>query len=430
MGVKAMASHDVVVLREMAATRVGRATVRNDASWFRGGLGRAIIAPIVTEECVLKEQATPQRWQRIVVKVGTSTLTAGTRRLSPPRMVSLVRQLAQLHLAGHSVVLVSSGAQQAGRERLGYPEESKSIPFKQMLAAVGQGRLMHLWEQYFDIYDLVVAQVLMTREDVEDRRRYLNLRDTFESLLQRAIVPIVNENDAVATDEIKVGENDSLAAMVANAIEADLLILLTDRDGVYTADPDLSAEARLIPHVESIDASLYAMAKGSHSGLGTGGMYTKILAADLATRSGTHVVVANGNREDVVEGVLAGTVPCTWFGSQITPAEGRKRWLLAQTATAGSVVVDAGAKRALIHDGRSLLPVGIVRWEGAFRRGEAISIRDTADHEIARGLAAYDADDLARIAGKQSGEVTEILGYHYGNAFVHRDKLVVLEHGE
>lgn len=368
----------------------------------------------------------PRRWQRIVVKVGTSTLTAGTRRLSPPRMVSLVRQLARLRLAGHDVVLVSSGAQQAGRERLGYPEESKSIPFKQMLAAVGQGRLMHLWEQYFDIYDLVVAQVLMTREDVEDRRRYLNLRDTFDSLLQRDIVPIVNENDAVATDEIKVGENDSLAAMVANAIEADLLILLTDRDGVYTADPERSAEARLIPRVESIDESLYQLAKGSRSGLGTGGMYTKILAAEMATRSGTHVVIANGNREDVIEGVLEERLPCTWFRSHITPAEGRKRWLLAHTVTAGSVVVDAGAARALVQEGRSLLPVGIVRWEGNFERGEAISIKDMSGNEIARGLCSYDSNDLAKIAGKQSHEVADILGYNYGNAFIHRDKLVIL----
>ncbi|MGC9359644.1 MAG: glutamate 5-kinase [Anaerolineae bacterium] len=370
--------------------------------------------------------ALSQRWHRIVVKVGTSTLTAGTPRLSPPRMVSLVRQLAALRLAGHDVVLVSSGAQQAGRERLGYPQESKSIPFKQMLAAVGQGRLMHLWEQYFDIYDLVVAQVLMTREDVEDRQRYLNLRDTFDSLLQRGIVPIVNENDAVATDEIRVGENDSLSAMVANAVEADLLILLTDRDGVYTADPQESEEARLIPRIETIDADLYALAKGSRSGLGRGGMYTKILAAEMATRSGTHVVVANGNREDVIGGVLEDKIPCTWFFSHITPAEGRKRWLVAQTSTAGTIVIDAGAARALVENGRSLLPVGIVRWEGTFERGEVVSVEDPAGNEIARGLCSYGSDDLAKIAGRQSQEVAEILGYNYGNAFIHRDKLVIL----
>jgi len=367
-----------------------------------------------------------QCWHRIVVKVGTSTLTAGTRRLSPPRMVGLVRQLAGLRLGGHDVVLVSSGAQQAGRERLGYPQESKSIPFKQMLAAVGQGRLMRLWEQYFDIYDLVVAQVLMTREDVENRRRYLNLRDTFDGLLQRGIVPIVNENDAVATDEIQVGENDSLSAMVANAIEADLLILLTDRDGVYTADPEESKEARLIPRIDTIDEDLYALAKGSHSGLGRGGMYTKILAAEMATRSGTHVVIANGNREDVIKGVLQDKVPCTWFFSHITPAEGRKRWLLAQTSTAGSVVVDAGAARALVDNGHSLLPVGIIRWEGSFERGEAVSVKDMAGKKIARGLCNYGSDDLAKIAGRQSQDVAEILGYNYGNAFIHRDKLVIL----
>jgi glutamate 5-kinase len=367
-----------------------------------------------------------EKWRRVVVKVGTSALTAGSGRLNPPRMVDLVRQLSELRGAGADVVLVSSGAQQAGRERLGYPRERKSIPFKQMLAAVGQGRLMHLWEQYFELYDIIVAQVLLTREDVEDRRRYLNVRDTFESLLQGGILPIVNENDAVATDEIKVGENDSLSAMVANLIEADLLILLTDTDGLYTADPSVDAEAKLIEQVEHIDQAVYDLAKDTKSELGTGGMHTKIVAADMAVRCGTSVAIANGSRENVLAGVWSGTIPATWFPAGITPTEGRKRWLLAQPATAGSITVDQGAARAIVTLGRSLLPVGIVSLEGDFDRGAIIGVRQPSGQEIARGLGNYSAHDLRRILGQQSKDIAESLGYDYGPEFIHRDKMVLL----
>lgn len=366
------------------------------------------------------------RWRRLVVKVGTSTLTAGGGRLNPPRMVDLVRQLAWVRGQGAEVVLVSSGAQQAGRERLGFPKESRTIPFKQMLAAVGQGRLMQLWEQYFELYDLVVAQVLLTREDVEDRHRYLNVRDTFESLLRQGIVPIINENDAVATDEIRVGENDSLSAMVANAVEADLLVLLTDIDGLYTADPARYPEARLLERVERIDASIYELAQGSRSGLGTGGMYTKLAAADMAVRSGTSVVIANGARENVLAGIWQGEVPATWFPAHITPAEGRKRWLLAQSATAGTVQVDEGAARALERGGKSLLPVGLVAVEGEFERGAIISVRRREGNEFARGVCNYSARDLRAILGQRSGEIADILGYDYGPECIHRDNLVLL----
>lgn len=364
--------------------------------------------------------------RRIVVKVGTSTLTAGSGRLNPPRMVDLVRQLSVLRARGAQVVLVSSGAQQAGRERLGHGRAGKTIPYKQMLAAVGQGRLMRLWEQYSELYDIIVAQVLLTREDIEDRHRYLNLRDTFESLLQSSIVPIVNENDAVATDEIKVGENDSLSAMVANLIEADLLVLLTDIDGLYTADPSLDHQARLIEHVDKIDSSIYDLASGSKSGLGTGGMYTKIVAADMAVRSGTSVVIANGGRENVLEGVTTHSVPATWFPARITPAEGRKRWLVAQSVTAGSVMVDAGAASAIVEGGKSLLPVGIVEMREEFSRGAVISVRDRAGRELARGLSNYGSHDLARILGQRSGDIAELLGYDYGPEFIHRNNMVLL----
>ncbi len=368
----------------------------------------------------------PGRWRRVVVKVGTSTLTAGTDRLSPPRMVDLARQIDALRRAGAAVVLVTSGAQQAGREHLNFPRGHKSIPFKQMLAAVGQGRLMRLWEQYFELYGLVVAQVLLTRQDIEDRQRYLNVRDTFAALLQGGIVPIINENDAVATDEIKVGENDSLAAMVANLIEADLLILLTDTDGLYTADPRVDAEARLIEQVPVIEPSIYHLAQGSRSGMGSGGMYTKIVAADMAMHSGTAVAIANGSRENVLFGIWAQTAPATWFPASITPAEGRKRWLLAQSVTSGSVIVDAGARAAIVERGRSLLPVGILRVEGAFGRGEVISVRDEQGREIARGLANYDASDLCKILGQRSAQAADILGYDYGPEFIHRNNMALI----
>jgi len=370
-----------------------------------------------------QEQA---KWRRIVVKVGTSTLTAGSPRLNAPRMVDLARQMYELTRRGAQVVLVTSGAQQAGREHLNLPRGHKSIPFRQMLAAVGQSRLMSLWERYFELYGLVVAQVLLTRQDIEDRLRYLNVRDTFNGLLDRGIVPVVNENDAVATDEIKVGENDSLAAMVANLIDADLLILLTDTDGLYTADPSRDPTATLIERVSSIDESTYQLAHGSRSGMGSGGMYTKIVAADMAVRSGTTVVIANGSRADVLAGIIEERVPATWFPVHITPAEGRQRWLLAQSVTPGSIYIDEGACRALLEEGRSLLPVGILRAEGAFSRGEIISVRNGQGREIARGIANYDSTDLQRIMGHQSTQLAEILGYDYGPEFIHRNNMALI----
>ncbi|MCE5257530.1 MAG: glutamate 5-kinase [Chloroflexi bacterium] len=365
-------------------------------------------------------------WRRVIVKVGTSTLTAGSGKLNPPRMLELVRQIAVLRGGGADVVLVTSGAQQAGRERLGALCEGQHIPTKQMLAAVGQGRLMHLWEEYFELYDIVAAQVLLTRQDIEDRHRYLNVRDTFESLLQRRIVPIVNENDAVATEEIKVGENDTLSAMVANLVEADLLVLLSDIDGLYTADPGQNPDARLIEQVGRIDSSTYDLAGASKSGLGTGGMYTKIVAADMAVRSGTAVAIANGARDNILLGLAERTQPFTWFPARISLAEGRKRWLLAQKQVTGNVVIDAGAVRAILQNGRSLLPVGISQVQGDFERGAFIGVLTADGEEIARGLGNYSAGDLRHILGHRSGSIADILGYDYGPEMIHRDKLVIL----
>ncbi len=368
----------------------------------------------------------PSAKRRLVVKVGTSVLTGGAAGLNRPRMLELVRQIAGLAGLGHETVLVSSGAVLAGRERLNYPRPGPDISFKQMLAAVGQGRLMHIYEQFFEIFDLVVAQVLLTREDLRDRHRYLNARNTLLSLIERRIVPIINENDAVATEEIRVGDNDNLAALVANLVEGELLILLTDTPGLYTADPRLTPGADLITEVSQIDDRIYGLAGGSRSGLGTGGMLTKVQAAELATRGGADVVVASGEAENVLLRLAAGERLGTLFRAREDRLEGRKRWILADTAPEGVLLVDAGAAQALLYEGKSLLPVGLVGIEGAFERGATVRIGDARGREIARGVSNYGAAELAIIRGSHSREIEERLGYAYGQEAVHRDNMVVL----
>jgi glutamate 5-kinase len=366
--------------------------------------------------------------RRLVVKVGTSVLTGGALGLSRPRMLELVRQIACLVGQGHEVVLVTSGAVLAGRERLSYPRLGRDVPLKQMLAAVGQGRLMHIYEQFFEIYDLAVAQVLLTREDLRDRHRYLNARNTLLALLEQRIVPIANENDAVATDEIRVGDNDNLSALVANLVEADLLLLLTDTSGLYTADPRLHPQAELIRDVPRIDEGTYRLAGDSHSGLGTGGMRTKLQAAELATRGGADVVVASGTAENVLLRVTAGEHLGTRFAAGSDRLEGRKRWILAGTAPEGLLLVDAGAAHALLYEGKSLLPVGLARVEGAFERGATVRLAGPQGTELARGVTNYGAEELALIKGLHSHEIEERLGYTYGPEVVHRDNMVILGH--
>jgi glutamate 5-kinase len=365
-------------------------------------------------------------YQRIVLKLGTSVLTAGSPQLNRPRLLELVRQCARLHAAGVELVVVSSAAITAGRERLGYRPLPQAVPAKQMLAAVGQSRLMHHYEQLFDIYGIVVGQVLLTRADLDHRSRYLNARDTLQALLAERIVPIINENDAVATDEIKLGDNDSLSALAANLIEADLLLILTDQPGLYTADPRTDPAAELIREVECIDDDLRARAGGSRSGLGTGGMTTKLAAADLARRGGAEVVIASGHGEDVVLAVARGERIGTRFPPLAGKLESRKRWLLGGLVPAGRIFVDTGAAAALARQGRSLLPVGVTRVEGQFARGDTVRICNAAGQEIARGLSRYGAASLDKIKGRRSEEIAAILGYENSPEVVHRDDLVVL----
>jgi glutamate 5-kinase len=365
----------------------------------------------------------------IVVKLGTSTLTAGTSVLSPARMVELVRQMAQFHDEGRKVVLVSSGAIAAGRERLAFPQLPKEIPAKQMLSAVGQPRLMALYEQLFDIYKLTVAQVLLTKTDLADRHRYLNSRNTLTALLAQGVIPIVNENDTVATEEIRFGDNDNLSALVANLIEADLLVMLTDQPGLFTADPRTDGAAELIKDVgaESIPRSLWEAVGGSSAGkFGTGGMYTKLQAADLARRCGATVVIASGNEENVLTRLAAGEGLGTHFSPLTTPLEGRKRYILAGGNNVhGSITVDAGAARAL-RKGGSLLPVGVTHVSGEFDCGDTVKVVNPSGDEIACGLVNYSAADLVRIAGKKSSEIEAVLGVDDADEVIHRNNLVLL----
>jgi glutamate 5-kinase len=368
----------------------------------------------------------PFSCRRLVLKLGTSVLTAGSPQLNRPRMLDIVRQCARLHAAGVEVVVVSSAAITAGRERLGGRPLPQAIPARQMLAAVGQSRLMAHYEQFFDIYGIVVGQVLLTRSDLDHRSRYLNARDTLQALLAARITPIINENDAVSTDEIKLGDNDNLSALVANLVEADLLLLLTDQPGLFTADPRTDPAAQLIPEVERIDDTLRALAGGSRSGLGTGGMSTKLAAADLARRGGAEVVIAAGSVADVVLRVAQGERVGTRFRPLANRLESRKRWLLGGPAPAGRILVDEGAAAALASQGRSLLPVGVVRVEGRFERGDTVRICNGEGREIARGLTRYGAASLDKIKGYRSEEIAAVLGYENSPEVVHRDDLVVL----
>ncbi|WP_043097011.1 glutamate 5-kinase [Kallotenue papyrolyticum] len=366
------------------------------------------------------------RYHRIVVKLGTSVLTAGSDRLHRPRMVDLIRQIALLREQGVDVVLVSSGAVLAGWEQLGFPPRKRNLAEKQLLAAIGQSRLMHLYGQLAELYGITVAQALLTRDDLRDRRRYLNARNTLLGCLAHNVLPIINENDAVAVDEIKVGDNDMLSALVANLVEADLLLICTDRDGIYSADPRIDPTARLIPEIAVIDEAIWALAGDAGSHRGTGGMRTKIQAADLATRVGIEVIIAGGGLPDVILRAARGEAVGTRLRAHAVRLEARKRWILAETARQSRVIVDPGAARALVEQGRSLLPAGVLTVEGDFERGQTIRIYDPDGHEIARGLTQYKASDLALIRGHHSAEIEEILGYSYGPEVVHRDDMVLL----
>lgn len=364
--------------------------------------------------------------KRIVVKVGTSVLTGGTAKLDHERMGEIVRQCAALHASGFDLILCTSGAIAAGRERLHFRDVTGSLSEKQMLAAVGQSRLMQIWEDLFGAHDIHVGQVLLTRADVENRHRFLNARDTFQALLGHRIVPVVNENDAVATAEIRVGDNDNLSALCVLLSSADLLVLLTDQQGLYTSDPRADADAQLISEVRDIDERLHDMAGRSTSGLGVGGMKTKLEAADIARRAGAQVVIASGEEADVLLRIASGEQAGTRFSATEAPLEHRKRWIFGGTVPAGRVHVDAGAVNALKSRGGSLLPAGITDVSGTFDRGDVVRIVGPDGKELGRGIVRYDSGDVARLRGCQSERIPELLGYGYGPVVIHRDDLILV----
>jgi glutamate 5-kinase len=344
-------------------------------------------------------------------------------------MSSLAEQIARLHSQGKEIVIISSGAVASGRQRLKKVPERKNTPFKQVLASVGQSHLMYNYEQLFSRYDITVAQALLTKEDLCDRSGYLNARNTLLALIELGIICIVNENDVVATDELKelkFGDNDNLSAMVANLVDADILVMLTDIGGLYTADPHYSPEAQLIRRVDRIDADIERMACDTAGRQGTGGMTTKVEAARLATSSGVNVVIANGREPDVMVRISQGEDIGTIFPAQVNKMESKKRWMLSGLASKGKVTVDKGAASALKEHSKSLLPAGVVRAEGKFQRGDIVDIMNEQGKRIGCGIANYSSSDLASIGGKHSDKIGDLLGYDYGDEVVHRNNMVIL----
>ena len=366
--------------------------------------------------------------KRIVVKVGTTTISQNFD-LNTERLDALVQDLASVRKNGKEVILVTSGAIAAGTGRLGLTQRPQILPELQAAASVGQSHLMHAYEHRFSRYDLITGTMLLTQDDFNVRERYTYMSDTLRALLRLGVIPIINENDTVAVEEIKVGDNDTLSAYVTNLAEADLLIILSDQDGFYTADPRRDAQAKLISLVYDVTDELKRAAGSAGSVSGTGGMTTKLRAAEIVTGSGEMMVLANGTEPQVVNRILAGEKIGTLFLPQ-ERMSGRKRWIAYSRAPKGRLFVDGGARNAVVSHGRSLLPSGIQRVEGTFKHGDTVSCRDEDDTEFARGLVNYDTHELRRIIGRQTGEIEGILGYHYYDEVIHRDNLVVMQKRE
>jgi glutamate 5-kinase len=362
--------------------------------------------------------------RRIVVKVGSALLVAADGAADAHWLHAFAADVARLRERGQQVLLVSSGAVALGRRRLGLARRALTMPEKQAAAAAGQSALMRAWEEAFEPHGLACAQVLLTRDDTEVRRRWLNARATIETLLGLGLVPVVNENDTVVTEEIRYGDNDRLAARVAQMIGADLMVLLSDVDGLYTADPRRDPAARRLPRVPHLTAEIEAMAGGANAGtgLGSGGMATKLQAARIASAAGCATVITLGHRPSPLAALEAGE-PATVIEPSTTPAAAYKAWIAGSVAPAGSLVVDAGAAAA-VRRGKSLLAAGVRRVEGRFGKGDAVVIRDEAGGEIARGLVRYDAPDAARICGLKSAAIEPALGYTAG-PLVHADDLAL-----
>lgn len=362
--------------------------------------------------------------RRVVVKVGSALLVdQGSGRLNRAWLEALAQDLRRMRKRGQQVILVSSGAIALGRRALGLPKGVLPLEHKQAAAAVGQIRLAHAYKELLEEDGTAVAQVLLTLQDSEQRRRYLNARATLNALLELGAIPVINENDTVATAEIRYGDNDRLAARVAQMASADCLVLLSDVDGLYSADPNLDPEAEFFPEVRGITARIEAMAGGSASDVGSGGMATKIAAARIALDAGCHMCIASGHQLNPLKKVESGA-RCTWFIPAATPATARKQWIGGSLKPAGQLTIDAGAVNAL-RRGRSLLPAGVIGVRGEFERGDAVDVADAEGRVLARGLTAYSSGDVRRIMGRRSSEIEQLVGFRGRDEVMHRDDLVL-----
>jgi glutamate 5-kinase len=368
-------------------------------------------------------------YKRIVAKFGTSLLTGGSDHLDPVMMSRLVGQLSRLHHQGEELAVVTSGAVAAGRHKLGLPKKVKGIPYKQVLSSVGQSHLMYTWENLFNEHKITIAQALLTRAVLCDRAGYLNARNTLLALIELGVIGIINENDVVAIEEIqgaRFGDNDNLSAMVANLIDADLLIILSDISGLYTADPGVNPDARLIPEVKKIDEDIFALAGGSRGGLGTGGMLTKLQAARMATACGITVVIAKGDEPDIMLRLAGGENVGTRFLPTTDKLESRERWMLAGLSARGNLLIDEGAFRALKKEKSSLLGAGIIEVQGSFQRGDLVNVYDIKSNRLGSGITNYTSEEISKIKGLHSRSISGLLGYDYGSEIIHRNNLVIL----
>jgi glutamate 5-kinase len=362
--------------------------------------------------------------KRVVIKVGSGVISDNDG-LDAAMIEAIARSVCELRQRGLEIVIVSSGAVAAGKGALGIVGRPRTIPLKQAAAAIGQSRLMRTYKEAFRARGLTVAQVLLTRDDLANRRRYLNARNTLMTLLEYGVVPIINENDTVVVDEIRFGDNDNLSAMVTNLVEANLLVILSDVDGLYDSDPKSNPQAKLLPVVERISEEIEAMASGAVTQLGTGGMATKIKAAKRASLYGVGTLIVNGRIPGVVQRVFAGEELGTYFLPARDRLAARKHWIAFTKKPRGKLFLDDGARKALMEDGKSLLPSGIRGVEGGFDRGDAVRLCDMHGEEFAKGVINYALPELLRIMGKKSSEIEAVLGYKYGDEVIHRDNLVL-----
>ncbi len=373
-----------------------------------------------------KRKKVLEKARRIVVKVGSSILASLEKGLHYETFSHLTKEISELKRQGYEIVLVSSGAIAAGMEKLGYKTRPQSITQKQATAAVGQSRLIHIYENYFSRYQQMVAQVLLTHDDLSHRRRFLNARNTLLALLELGIIPIINENDTVVVDEIKVGDNDNLSALITNLIGADLLIILTDIEGICERDPRSHPDAKCISLIEDIDADMEGVMGETKSQMSVGGMASKIQAARKASRFGIPTVVACGTKKEVLRQILKGKEIGTLILPKIKTLSSRKHWIAFNLKPKGDVIVDEGAKKAIVQKGKSLLPSGVLEVRGSFGRGDSISCVGPRGKEFARGLVNYSVQELDKIKGLRTGEIEKVLGYKYSDEIIHRDDLVVL----